>query len=1043
MARIPLAVATPGSLGVDTPTRSLTGSALPPDQTGDAIQAVGRSLMQAGAVAGAISSQYKTEREQKDEYETLSRFTVWRQGQQQAFEDATRSQSLETPPDGFSRTITESYDKSAREFLAGVPEHLKGKFDQRLLQERDRFSGAATTFERSAAESYHGRAVTSVLDGLRKSIDATPGDAGSYLQDGLTVIDNAPLSPETRLKLRQEWERNGRISAIEGTFKRDPAILTRQSRSAGATPSFAPDVNAAIDDAAAAAGVDSDTLRRFAKIESSGRPGVVTGSYKGLFQLSDEEFAKHGGGDIFNARDNALAAARKLKAESAEFEAKYGRTPTAGDIYMLHQQGAGGYANHMANPSAPAWQNMAETAEGRRKGEGWAKQAIWGNLPPDARARFGSVDNVTSAEFTQYWKARVEGGGRFGGSDTVAAAERAGGGARSRSANVPADGPGPSEGPSLYDMPEFQALKFEEQQAVIDKLERENGERIRREKAQAAEEKAQAAASRGAEKERLELAIEVGEVRDPRTILQNQMIDNGDKAMLLRRVDEKNKEFRGVESLLATMESGGVLNQFDPETKKAADKLHETVAKKLSSTLPPAEAAARLVAYENDFIGKTGIVPVDVARGIRGGLASGKVDQVTAALDRADRIMSIRDNPFDGQDGGTEIERAALAYRRQVELGDSKEKAVNDFLMRQTPEFKRAADVRRREVQALLKNRTIGEVTDKFDTWLSFEPGAGPTANESAIMADYRELFAEAYADNGNEDTARSVALGQIKKLYGVSELTGSKMVMRNPPEAKFPAVGGSHQYITDQAIETIKTATGAVVDKGKLAFLPVTLPSGQAPGYRVLYQDEDAVWHEVPAPPGQVWRPDPKAVMDKLAAEARTTGEAARENAPFGTVNRRADVRALAESYGVLPREDLMGGTGAQPMPETVPMQSGPPRRGSSPTRAAQPAGMLEPGNIDIDKRKTLRNEDGSISTERSMSVNLDGVEVLIPTVSHDGKRILSDDEAVAQYQQSGLHLGKFTTPQAADAYAQSLHKRQEKAYIKPGNSPFGRGAF
>lgn len=928
MARIPVAVATPGSLGLDTPQRGIQTTAVAPDQTGDAMAAVGRSLLQAGVAAGAVAEKAKTEREQADEYKTMSQFVTWRDQQRRAYDDAVKSLSLDASPDGFSKTWTETYDKSAREFFAGVPEALRAKFDLRLVEERDRIVAGATEAERSVGTAFHGRNVVNVLDGLRKTIDANPREAGSYLQDGLTVIDNAPLPADAKFKLREQWQRDGRVSAVEGLFKRDPGILTRPSASAGATPSFAPDVNAAIDDAAAAAGVDSDTLRRFAKIESSGRASVVTGSYKGLFQLSDAEFAKHGGGDIFNARDNAMAAAKKLKAESAEFEAKYGRTPTAGDIYMLHQQGAGGYANHMAKPSAPAWQNMADTAEGRQKGEGWAKQAIWGNLPADAKARFGSVDNVTSAEFVQYWKARVEGGGRFGGSDTVAASERAGGGARSARANVPADAAKPSDGPSVYDLPEFQALRFEDQQKLIDQLERDNAERLRAEKARLAEEKAALVAAKGAEKERLDLAIELGDIRDKRSILQNQAIDDGDKAVLLRRLDEKNKEFAGTELLLSKIERGESLNPFDPDTKKAADKLHETVAKKLSATMPADEAAKRLVAYENDFVMKTGVVPVDVIRGIRGGLSSGNVDQVTAALDRADRLMSIRDNPFDGHDGGDGVEKAVLAYRRQIQLGDSKEKAVSDFLQRQTPEFKRAEAVRRKEVTALLKNRTIAEVTNEYDGWFSFEPGAGPTANESAILGDYKDLFSEAYAENGNEDAARAVALGQMKKLYGVSEVTGNKTVMRNPPEAKFPPIGGSHEYIARQLVETVKGAAGVDVDKKRIALVPVPLPGGQAPGYRVMYQDEDAIWHEVRSPPGQVWRPDVKREVDALTAANVAAGEAAREVAPFGTVNRQSDQRALAESYGVLPREDLMGGAGAQPMPETVPMQSGPPRR-------------------------------------------------------------------------------------------------------------------
>lgn len=108
----------------------------------------------------------------------------------------------------------------------------------------------------------------------------------------------------------------------------------------------------------------------------------------------------------------------------------------------------------------------------------------------------------------------------------------------------------------------------------------------------------------------------------------------------------------------------------------------------------------------------------------------------------------------------------------------------------------------------------------------------------------------------------------------------------------------------------------------------------------------------------------------------------------------------------------------------------------GAMPTGSLLPArtaGQVQAGNIDLNNRPIVRNADGSISTVRSMSFNENGVEVLIPTVAADGSRILSNQEAIAQYRQTGQHLGKFTTPQAADAYAEQLHKDQEKLYTAP----------
>jgi hypothetical protein len=92
-------------------------------------------------------------------------------------------------------------------------------------------------------------------------------------------------------------------------------------------------------------------------------------------------------------------------------------------------------------------------------------------------------------------------------------------------------------------------------------------------------------------------------------------------------------------------------------------------------------------------------------------------------------------------------------------------------------------------------------------------------------------------------------------------------------------------------------------------------------------------------------------------------------------------------------------------------------------------PPGRLEPGNIDLNKRPVVRNPDGSISTVRSMGVNFDGREMLIPTVSPEGQ-LLDNDAAIELYRRTGQHLGAFDTPANSNAYAERLHEDQARQY-------------
>lgn len=155
--------------------------------------------------------------------------------------------------------------------------------------------------------------------------------------------------------------------------------------------------------------VSPDLMRSFARIESGFNPKVKTGSYKGLFQLSDREFNKYGTGDIYAARDNAIAAANKFKTEEAMFIHAYGREPSFSDLYLIHQQGWAGADKHVSHPDDIAWRNMCKTEEGKSKGVRWCKKAIWGNVPATfKRLVKGGVEALTSNQFVTFWRNRVD-----------------------------------------------------------------------------------------------------------------------------------------------------------------------------------------------------------------------------------------------------------------------------------------------------------------------------------------------------------------------------------------------------------------------------------------------------------------------------------------------------------------------------------------------------------------------------------------------------------------------------------------------------------
>ena len=103
-------------------------------------------------------------------------------------------------------------------------------------------------------------------------------------------------------------------------------------------------------------GLPAGYLERTAMIESGGNPNAQNpnSSAGGMFQFIDSTAKQYGLTDKTDPLASADAAAR-LAADNRAYLAKaLGREPTAGELYLAHQQGAGGAAKLLAAGNAPA-----------------------------------------------------------------------------------------------------------------------------------------------------------------------------------------------------------------------------------------------------------------------------------------------------------------------------------------------------------------------------------------------------------------------------------------------------------------------------------------------------------------------------------------------------------------------------------------------------------------------------------------------------------------------------------------------------------------
>ena len=157
-------------------------------------------------------------------------------------------------------------------------------------------------------------------------------------------------------------------------------------------------------------GLPDGYLPRVAQIESSNNPNAQNpnSSAGGLFQFIDSTARNYGLTNKFDPAAATDAAARLAVDNKNALTQALGREPTAGELYLAHQQGAGGASRLLANPNARAVDIVGERAVSLN----------------------GGNPNMTAAEFASKWVNKVD------GARTAQAAPQAG----APTADVPAQG---------------------------------------------------------------------------------------------------------------------------------------------------------------------------------------------------------------------------------------------------------------------------------------------------------------------------------------------------------------------------------------------------------------------------------------------------------------------------------------------------------------------------------------------------------------------------------------------------------------------------
>lgn len=146
-----------------------------------------------------------------------------------------------------------------------------------------------------------------------------------------------------------EGERAGKIAAAAGAPEASVSAP-------GPRPAAPQEIEQMIRRVAGEEGADAEALLKFAHIESTYNPNAFNKDSKaaGLFQFIPSTARQYGLTDPYDPEANTRAAIRLMRDNAGHLRKSLGRDPTVGELYLAHQQGAGGASKLLKNPNARA-----------------------------------------------------------------------------------------------------------------------------------------------------------------------------------------------------------------------------------------------------------------------------------------------------------------------------------------------------------------------------------------------------------------------------------------------------------------------------------------------------------------------------------------------------------------------------------------------------------------------------------------------------------------------------------------------------------------
>jgi hypothetical protein len=271
----------------------------------------------------------------------------------------------------------------------------------------------------------------------------------------------------------------------------------------------------------------------------------------------------------------------------------------------------------------------------------------------------------------------------------------------------------------------------------------------------------------------------IGPLPSRSEIEANQFLSDSTRNSLLDKYDNAASDVIKLQAAMKkfTDPNGGDFNPFNKDDKSNVDRIFNSLGGDMK--------ALEIVTN------RTGMVPEGAVNSLRGSLISSDPQKVEQALQVSANLVGGKfPDVFANVTGGKELTDTANTFRHYVyDRGMTAADATKRIMEERTPEYEQ-------KVKARIKSEDVNEIVKKQlkdsdirhafdDSWIPFNDPKLTFSPEmrTRAMGDYEEAFRENFAKNGDVSLSKSLALDEMKRTWGTTQVNGQKTVMKYPPE--------------------------------------------------------------------------------------------------------------------------------------------------------------------------------------------------------------------------------------------------------------------